>query len=282
MAEPRIWADGITGTGIGADVWNKRTVLVTDWSGGRLLAVTVEHGELTPWGDGYIEPESVSVVGDEALITERTGTLLRQDLNQPGRANAQVVASGLGAPHQVVRTDDGTAVLVADHSGGRVVRVDLATGDVRDILTGLGQPIGLALGAGGAIFVTEQATGTLTRHDPDGTITVVVSGLVSPFLLSWADDARNHLLIAERAPAHRVGIVEVTASAPVLNRLVGSGITQPSQAIVVGDLLVVIGEGRLLALDASGGLTPGVRVTALPGPLWPGSWADVGRVKFSV
>lgn len=275
MAEPRIWADGIAGTAIGADVWNERTVLVTDWSRGRLLAVTVERGELTSWGDGYTEPESINVVGDEALITERTGTLLRQDLTQPGRANAQVVASGLGASHQVVRTDDGTAVLVADYSGGRVVRVDLATGDVRDKLTGLGKPIGLALGTGGAIFVTEQTTGTLSRHDPDGTTAVVVSGLVSPFLLSWANDARNHLLVTERAPAHRVGIVDVTAAAPVLERLVGRGITQPSQAIVVEDLLVVTGAGRLIAFDASGGLTPGVRVTALHGPLWPGSWADV-------
>lgn len=275
MAEPRVWADGIAGTGIGADVWNGRTVLATDWSGGRLIAVTVEQGDLTPWGDGYSEPESVSVVGDDALITERTGTLLRQDLNQPGRVNAQVVAAGLGAPHQVVRTDDGTAALVVDHAGGRVVRVELATGAVTDELTGLGRPIGLALGADGALFVTEQASGALTRHDPDGSAGVVVGGLVSPFLLSWADAGRTRLLVTERAPAHRVGVVDVTAAAPALERLVGRGITQPSQAIVVGDVLVVAGAGRLLALDASGGLRPGVQVTALPGPLWPGSWADV-------
>lgn len=274
MAEPRIWADGIAGTGIGADIWNGRTVLATDWSGGRLLAVTVEQGDLTVWGDGYSEPESVSVVGDDALITERTGVLLRQDLNQPGRANAQVVASGLGAPHQVVRADDGLSALVADHAGGRVVRVDLATGAVQDELTGLSQPIGLALGADGALFVTEQGTGSLTRHDPAGSVTVL-TGLVAPFLLSWADAARTRLLVTERAPANRVGIVDITAAAPTLDRLVGRGITQPSQAILIGDLLVVTGAGRLLALDASGGLAPGVRVTALPGPLWPGSWADV-------
>src|SRR4030095_13255477 len=28
-------------------------------------------------------------------------------------------------------------------------------------------------------------------------------------------------------------------------------------------------------LAASGGLPPAVRVSALPGPIWPGSWADV-------
>ncbi len=274
MTEPQIWADGIAGTGIGADIWNRRTVLATDWSGGRLIAITIEQGDLTEWGGGYSQPESVSVVGDDALITERTGTLLRQDLNQPGRTNAQVLATGLGAPHQVVRTADGTAALVVDNAGGRVVRVDLATGTTTNQLTGLGQPIGLAIDGDGALFVTEQASGAVTRHDPDGSSAVVVGGLVSPFLLSWADAVRTRLLVTERTPAHRVGIVDVTAAVPTLERLVGRGISQPSQAIVVGDLLVVTGAGRLLALNAAGGLRPGVHVNAPPGPIWPGSWVD--------
>lgn len=274
MAEPRIWADGVAGTVIGADVWNGRTVLATDWSGGRLLALTIEQGEHRAWGDGYTEPESISVVGDEALVTERIGTLLRQDLTNPGRVNAQVVASGLGSAHQVARTDDGAAALVVDRAGGRVVRVDLATGEVGDSLTGLAQPVGIALGTDGAVFVTEQGTGSITRHDLDGTRTVIVGGLAAPFFLSWADDARTRLLVTERAPAHRVGIIEVTAPTPVIERLVGRSITQPSHAIVVGDLLVVTGAGRLLALDASAGLASGVRVGTRPGPLWPGSWTD--------
>ncbi len=37
MAEPQVWADGTAGTVIGAAIWNERTVLATDWSGGRLL-----------------------------------------------------------------------------------------------------------------------------------------------------------------------------------------------------------------------------------------------------
>ena len=275
MAEPQVWVDGVAGTVIGADVWNERTVLATDWSGGRLLAMTVERGELTPWGDGYVEPESVSVVGDEALITERIGTLLRQNLLTPGRANADVVASGLGSAHQLVRTGDNAAALVADHAGGRVVRVDLGTGDVEVVLSGLAQPTGLALGADGTMFVTEQGTGSVTRHDPDGTTSLVVGGLVAPFLLSWADTERNKLLVTERAPAHRVSLVDVSADGAVLTRLVGRGIVQPSQAIVVGDLLVVTGANRVLALDASGGLTAGVRVGVPTGPLWPGSWVDV-------
>ncbi len=186
MSEPQVWADGSAGTVVGAAVWNKRTVLAADWGGGRLLAFTIEHGDFELWGDGYSQPEGVTVVGDEALITERTGVLLRQDLLNPGRAHATVVASGLGMPHQVV-WDDADSALVADYSGGRVVRVELSSGAVSDALTGLSQPIGVAVGAAGEVYVTQQGTGSLTRHDPDGTATPILTGLVSPFFLSWAD-----------------------------------------------------------------------------------------------
>ena len=111
MGELQVWADGTAGTAIGAAVWNERTVLACDWSGGRVLAFGVEHGELSPWGDGYSQPEGIVVLpGDAALITERTGALLRQDLLNPGRAGAVELATGLGAPHQVVVTDDRTAL----------------------------------------------------------------------------------------------------------------------------------------------------------------------------
>lgn len=275
MGELQVWADGVAGTVIGADVWNGRTVLATDWSGGRLLALTVERGELTEWGDGYVQPEGVSVVGDEALITERGGTLLHQDLLNPGRANATVVATGLGAPHQVVRSDDGGAALIADHAGGRIVSVDLATGATQDVVVGLSQPVGVAVGPAGELYVTEQGTGTLSRHDADGTASVVVGGLVSPFFVAWADPLRTSLLVTERAPAHRVGVVDLTAAVPAVERLVGRGITQPSHAIVVQDRLVVTGANRVLSLDASAGLHGGVTIGVPSGPLWPGSWADV-------
>lgn len=83
MAEPVVWGDGVTGTGIGLDVWNARTVVATDWSGGRLLAFAVEDGHLDVWGDGYLNPEGISIAGDEALIVEQGGTLLRQPLATP-------------------------------------------------------------------------------------------------------------------------------------------------------------------------------------------------------
>lgn len=274
MAEPQIWADTTAGTAIGAAVWNQRTVLATDWSGGRLLAFAVEDGALTLWGDGYLKPEGIAVLGDEALIVEQGGALLRQNLLNPGRAGATPVATGLGEPHQVVWSDDGATATLTDRIG-RLVEVDLGTGTVRVLAAGLAAPLGLAVDAAGVAYVTEQGSGALRRIDPDGSTTLILSGLVAPFLLSWADEQRTKLLVTERSPAHRVGLVELAEPTPTLQRLVGRGIKQPSQAVIAADRLVVTGQGRLLSLDASTGLQPGVRLNVPERPLWPGGWLDV-------
>ncbi len=274
MAEPQVWADGVAGTVIGAAVWNERTVLATDWSGGRLHAFAIENGALTPWGDGYNRPEGIAVRGDEALIAEQGGVLLRQDLLNPGRLGAVEVATGLGAPHAVAWSDDGASAQLTDRNG-RLLAVDLGTGTVQTLAAGLAAPLGLAVGSAGEAYLTEQGTGALTRIDPDGTRTTLLTGLAGPFLLAWADDARSLLLVTERAPVHRVGLVDVTDPAPVLKRLVGKGIPQPSQAIVCRDRLVITGQNRLLSLDAAAGLEPGVRLLLPDEPLWPGAWIDV-------
>ncbi|RMB58725.1 hypothetical protein [Tessaracoccus antarcticus] len=275
MAEQQVWAEGTAGTAIGAALWNGRTVLATDWSGGALNAFAVENGERTPWGDGYQHPEGISIRGNEALIAEQAGDLLHQDLLQPGRANAVMVAGGLGSIHAVVHSDDGATAFVTDHGGGRLIAVDLATGDVQVIASGLLAPIGLAIASSGEFYITEQGPGTLTRIDTDGSRSVVLNGLVSPFLLSWTTGDRTALLLTQRAPVHRVGLVELTQAVPRLQPLVGRGVRQPSQALVCGDRLVITGENRLLSLDASAGLVATVRLGVPETPMWPGAWADV-------
>ncbi len=274
MGQSQVWGEGAVGTAIGCAVWNVRTVLACDWAGGRLLAFAVETGSFDVWGEGYDHPEGIDVDGDLALVTEQSGTLLLQDLNTPGRAAATVVASGLGAPHQVVRTAPGTALL-ADFAGGRLLSVDVAGGAVTEVALGLDRPVGVAVDADGTVYVTEQGTGSLTRITADGTRSTVVTGLVSPFFLGWGDEARTALVVTERAPAHRVGVVDLKAAVPTVTRLLGRGVTQPSSTVRVADRLVVAGEQRLLSLDASGGLSPGVRLHAPAAPLWPGSWQDV-------
>lgn len=273
MAEPQVW-DATGSTLIGLDVWNVRTILGCDWSGGRLLAFALEDGQYSVWGDGYQRPEGVAVLeANRALITEAgAGTLLLQDLNQPGRAHATVVAGGLGAPHQVTLLD--AAALVADHAGGRLLRVDLTTGAVGVLLAGLAQPVGIAAAPDGTVYLAEQGTGSILRLAPDGTRSTLLSPLVAPFFLSWADADRTALLVPERGPANRVGVVRLDAPATI-ERLVGRSVSNPSHAVLAGDRLLVSAAGRVLALDAAGGLRGGVRVESPGAPLAAGAWADL-------
>ncbi|MBO1030501.1 hypothetical protein IPV09_04035 [Tessaracoccus sp. SD287] len=272
MAELQVWGEAVVATAIGATVWNERTVLATDWSSGALHAFTVETGEYTAWGDGYLHPEGIAITGDAALVVEQAGVLLHQDLLNPGRANATTVATGLGSAHAVVWVDD--VAHVTDHAGGRILAVTVSTGAVEVVVDGLAKPLGLLVGEQGEYYVTEQGTGALTRIDPDGARTTIVSGLVSPFLLSWTSAARAAILVTERAPAHRVGLVDLHQAPPTLQRLVGRGISQPSQALICRDRLVVTGAGRLISMDATR-LDGQVHLELPDGPLWPGAWVDV-------
>lgn len=272
--EPQVWGAGRIDTAIGLSLWGG-TVMVADWSAGTLSAVDGRTGEVTDWGDGYQSPEGIAVRGDEIYLAEQGGVLLRQSLLSPGRVHATVLASGLGAPHAVVLADDGTTVWVTDRAGGRVVAIDDETGVTKTVLDGLAQPVGLAVDGDGTFWITEQGTGTLTRHPAAGPPSVVLTGLVGPFLIRWTTADRTALLVTERAPAHRVGVVDITAPVPELRRLVGRGVRQPSDALLLGETLVVAGDGGLLALDASAGLTGTVTIQAPAGPLWPGSWCDV-------
>jgi hypothetical protein len=270
MGEPQHWGEGVTGTGIGVAAWN-HTALVTDWSGGRLLAFT--DGVLEDWGDGYSEPEGVAVLNDtEALIVERTGTLLRQDLLLPGRGGATVLASGLGSPHGVVVGNDGATAFVTDHAGGRIIAVSLADGTTNVVQSGLSNPVGIVQGPTEEFYVTEQGLARVARIAPDGSVSPVVTGLTSPFLLSWSDAQRTGLLVTERTPAHRVSIVQLSTS--TVTPLVRWGIRQPSQALVIDERLVVAGANRVLALALGRGLEPGAWLHVPQGPLWPGSWVD--------
>lgn len=247
-------------------------VLATDWSGGRLHAFAIENGALTPWGDGYNRPEGIAVRGDEALIAEQGGVLLRQDLLNPGRLGAVEVATGLGAPHAVAWSDDGASAQLTDRNG-RLLAVDLGTGTVQTLAAGLAAPLGLAVGSAGEAYLTEQGTASIDRpgRHPDHAAHRTGRPLPAGLGRRRPQPAAGH----RAGTVHRVGLVDVTDPAPVLKRLVGKGIPQPSQAIACRDRLVITGQNRLLSLDAAAGLEPGVRLLLPDEPLWPGAWIDV-------
>lgn len=203
-------------------------------------------------GTGYQQPEDVALSADgtRAWITERTGNLLRVELSSPGRSSATVVASGLTAPHQIALDEaHGRAYVVEHASNGRLLRIDLATGNVTTLLTGLSRAVGLLLDAEGtSAWISEQGstpdTGRIVRHRLDsGHSEPVATGLVNPFFLRWTDPAETGILVAERDPANRITRVETaTGGGPVTTRVVAAGVpARPSSVALISetDLLVL-------------------------------------------
>ncbi len=201
---------------------------------------------------GYQEPEDValSTDGTVAWITERRGNLLRVQLSNPARSAAQVVASGLHAPHQIALDEaHGQAYVVEHATNGRLLRIDLTTGAQSTLLTGLSRAVGLLVDAEGtSAWITEQGAapggGRLVRYRLDsGQSQVVVSGLVNPFFLRWADPAETAILVPERDPANRITRVELAAEGgSAESRVVVSGVpARPSSVSLVSesDLLVL-------------------------------------------
>lgn len=243
-------------------------------------------------GSGWSEPEGIVVAADgtTAFVSERGGRILKIDLGAADRAMAREAAAALVAPHQLVLSSDGSTLYVVEYGApGRLLRIDPGNGILDVITPTLDRAIGLALSPDEATaYVTEQsaAGGRLSQVDlASGASKVLVNGLLAPFFLSWADGlpdghggtlgSGTHLLVTERDPANRVGIVNL--SDPVPTRRIVEGVAfRPSSVTVLNDRLYVFSDNQLTELDATTGLVPTVKLTMPAAPLFIGGWARVG------
>ena len=226
-------------------------------------------------GTGYNQPEDIVVMPDgvHAFVTERAGNVLRVNLNNANRAAAQVLASGLTAPHQMQLDAMRNHVYVVEFApSGRLLKIDLSNGSAVTMASGLENPVGLALALDEqSAYVTEQAAsgGRLRRVDlGTGAATNVVGGLTAPFMMAWIDTARERLALCERDPANRVAIVDL-ANGNTITRITTGIATRPS------DLAIVAPHKALVTCDSEIdeillGLDP------LTGPLYKG----IGFVPF--
>ena len=113
-------------------------------------------------------PLGLAIAGDSAVYVSEmaAGRVSRIDISNGAR---RVIAQGLDRPQGIAT--DGTAVLVVEAGKGRLVRVDPSNGAVEVIASGL--PIGLAnvpitlagvaVGAGGTIYVTSDVENSIWR-----------------------------------------------------------------------------------------------------------------------
>jgi M6 family metalloprotease-like protein len=281
MAAPIMLASGVLGA-IGCRFVEPSDLLVFTEFGGRLSAAKLDGSSYTILGSGYVEPEDVVAFadGEAALVTERGGTLLRVRLDDADRSSAAEITTGLFAPHQIALLEaDGVAWVIEYSVGGRVVEIDLSSGAQTVIATGFENSVGLAVRKDRTLaLIAEQAAagGRITAYEPSsGTRTPVADGLTAPFFLSWLDDSEESVLVAERDPANRIALIDLTSSPPT-HRLVAVGTAfRPSQALVIGDQLVVTADTEVDAYDITAGFPAEVKLELADEPLYVGSYTSV-------
>ncbi|MBI3962203.1 MAG: YncE family protein [Deinococcus sp.] len=148
---------------------------------GRLLAVDLDTGAARVITDQLRVAVGVALLpdGQTALVTELGGTLARVDL---ASGQIQRLVRGLVAPTDVAVTADGTAAVVADNDGDRLVVVDLQGDTLRVVGAGLDRPAGVALASDGQMaYVVEQLSGRLVQVDlSSDSSTTVLTGLSFP------------------------------------------------------------------------------------------------------
>lgn len=192
-------------------------------------------------GTGYNQPEDVKASADgvHAYLTERTGDLLRVPLGAANRVNAAVVASGMTAPQQLFLDEANHAAYTVEYAAdGRLLRIDLSTGAMSTILSGLQNAVGVVLSADRQFaYISEQTTGPdqgrISRFQlSNGQRHPVVTGLTAPFFLTWSDSSETALLVPERDPANRLRSVNVVTGAAVV---VAAGLpVRPSSVAIAG------------------------------------------------
>jgi hypothetical protein len=224
-------------------------------------------------GTGYQQPEDVkaSVDGAHAYVTERSGDLLRVSLASANRSAATVVSSGMTAPQQLYLDEaHNTAYVVEYAPSGHLWQINLTSGGKTAVLSNLQNAVGLVISADRQYaYISEQTTGPdqgrVSRFQlSGGSRQPIVTGLTAPFFLTWLDAAQTGLLVAERDPANRITLINVSAAS---SQVVASGVpTRPSSVAVVAadEILVcsdqVIEEVNLssLVIQPSGPLLIGI------------------------
>ena len=136
--------------------------------------------------------------GSRLLVTaEGSDALLVVD---PAAATVErAIDLGPGKGHMVALAPGDAVAYVSKVGAGTVVRVDLASGQVREAPAGAGAE-GIAVAADGTVWVSNREDGTVTVHDPD--TLQVLDTLASPgfpIRVALTPDGRHALVTNARA-----------------------------------------------------------------------------------
>ncbi len=139
-------------------------ILLTSWFTGSVQVLdrtdmktaTMIHGLKAPMDAQFLPDGSI------AIAEIATGTITQA--SGDGFKQRRTIATGLAGPVQMVVGQDGA--LYVTEAGGRLLRVDVATGTKTVVADQLALPEGLAFTPWGSIVVAEAAARRLTEIDP--------------------------------------------------------------------------------------------------------------------
>ncbi|VVB89129.1 Uncharacterised protein [uncultured archaeon] len=197
-------------------------------------------------GTGYTTPEDIAVSADEktAYVTERTGNLLKVDLNNANRSAATVVASGMKAPQQIHLDESHHQAYIVEYANpGCLIRIDLKTKQKTVLLNGLNNAIGLLISSDLAFaYISQQSGGgRITRYSLQGGAGVdIASGLTNPFFLTWANPMQTSMFVAERDPANRITMVDTIPYAGSIRQIITNVGVRPSSVAKLDDTNLLI------------------------------------------
>jgi hypothetical protein len=225
-------------------------------------------------GIGYNQPEDIKVTsgGRYAYVTERVGNFLRVDLTNANRPAAQLVASGLTAPHQIALDEEHGQAYMPEFTNaatGKIWRVDLSGGVKTAVFTGLQGCTGLLISKDLRYAYVAEQVGAVNRVARINLATaqrdVLATGLTAPFFMEWADTTESRIILAERDPANHITMLDLTATPVKVTPLLPGVAFRPSSVVLTKPgTMIVCSDSEIDQYDLVSS------AFALAGPLFMG------------
>jgi sugar lactone lactonase YvrE len=255
---PELVADQIAGpVAVRFDRGGVLHVLSRDAAG---TITRIDGGRRTTLTTGVLGIDNATFDDENRMFVTSYATGGITEVQPDGRAR-DVVPRGLTGPYGVT-VDLGGTVHVADHYGfagpdgtelstfvhgiaadgdrlhltsqyGQVRSHDRTTGQTHARVSGLDQPVGVAVGPDGTLVVAEAGAGRVVAIDEDDVVTVVADGFGRPVDVAFDDDGRCYVSDEERGSVHRVG-----------DGVIVDGLDAPQGLAVHGGRLFVVETGR--------------------------------------
>ena len=155
---------------------DEERVLAISWFSGTVQELDPASGASREMLHEFAAPmDAVALANGDWLVVEAGGRLVRVAADD--RSKRTTVAEGLGGAVSLALAD-GNWLYVTLGARGAIARVDIGSGDVDEVATGLGNPEGIALDLDGTLVVAEVGKQRVIRVAPDtGEVSPIASNL---------------------------------------------------------------------------------------------------------